>query len=276
MLRQQLEDARPRYRSIDVLFVSLQRDTLAGGSVLAAAVAFRIFLFVVPYVFVIVYGFGLTSSAIGSDPRELAREAGVVGLLAASVIAGADQVTSTRIVILLTALYALLHTSRSLVKVLAVTHALAWRVPPERARRLIKPALIFILVVASALVALHLILWLRDRSFIGALVGELLFLAVPVSLWLVLSLRFFAHAPGAGWRDLLPGAILVGIGVQVVHFVTIYGITYLLESKSETYGAIGVALAILFWAYLLGRVFAAAAVLNAAAWQQRHTAPSPP
>ena len=104
----------------------------------------------------------------------------------------------------------------------------------------------------------------------------MLFIAVPASLWLVLSLRFFAHAPGASWRDLLPGAVLVGIGIQVVHLVTIYWITYLLESKSETYGAIGVALAILFWAYLLGRVFAAAAVLNAAAWQQRHTVTSPP
>ena len=275
-MRQQLEDARPRYRSIDVLFLSLQRDSLAGGAVLAAAVAFRIFLFVVPYAFVIVYGLGLTSAAIGTDARELAREAGIVGLLAASVIAGADQVTSTRIVILLTALYALLHTSRSLLKVLAVTHALAWQVPPQRTRRLLKPALIFILIVAGALVVLHLILWLRDRSFVGGFVGELLFLAVPVSLWLMLSMRFFAHAPGAGWRDLLPGAILVGVGIQVVHLVTIYGITYLLESKSETYGAIGIALAILFWAYLLGRVFAAAPVLNAAAWQQRHAAPAPP
>ena len=97
-----------------------------------------------------------------------------------------------------------------------------------------------------------------------------------MSLWLALSLRFFAHAPGAGWRISSLAPILVGIGAEVVHFVTIYGITYLLESKSETYGAIGVALAILFWAYLLGRVFAAAAVLNAAAWQQRHMAPSPP
>ena len=93
MLRQQLEDARPRYRAIDVLVRVPPAGHAGRGSVLAAAVAFRIFLFVVPYVFVIVYGFGLTSSAIGSDPRELAREAGVVGLLAASVIAGADQVS---------------------------------------------------------------------------------------------------------------------------------------------------------------------------------------
>ena len=104
----------------------------------------------------------------------------------------------------------------------------------------------------------------------------MLFIAVPTSLWLVLSLRFFAHASGATWHDLLPGAVLVGVGIQVLHFLTIYWVAYLLESKSETYGAIGAAIAILLWAYLLGRVFAASAVLNAGAWHQRHTRSSPP
>ena len=272
--RRQLEDARPRHRSIDVLFVSVQRDAVAGGSVLAAAVAFRVFLFIVPYVFVVVYGFGLTASATGSDPQELARQAGIVGLLASTITAAATQSVWTRIIVLCTALYALFSGSRSFLKVLAVTHALAWQVPPPRTRRLAKPALIFILIITGALVVFQLILWLRDRSFIAGLLAEVLFIAVPTALWLVLSLRFFAHAPGAGWRDLLPGAVLVGVGVQVLHFVTVYWIAHLLESKSQTYGAIGAALAILFWAYLLGRVFAASAVLNAGAWQQRHT-PSP-
>jgi uncharacterized BrkB/YihY/UPF0761 family membrane protein len=273
-VRQQLEGARPRSRPVDVLFVSLQRDTLAGGPVLAAAIAFRIFLFVVPYVFVVVYGFGLTASAIGADPQDLARKAGVVGLLASTITVSSTQSLTTRIVVFVTVLYALISTSRSFLKVLFVAHVLAWRVPPVRPRHLLKAALVFILVVTSAFIALQLIARLRDRSLAGGLVAEVLFLAVPTSLWLLLSQRFFAHAADATWRDLLPGAVLVGVGVQVVHFVTIYWITHLLESKSQTYGAIGAALAILFWAYLLGRVFAAAAVLNAGTWQQRHDRPS--
>jgi hypothetical protein len=51
-------------------------------------------------------------------------------------------------------------------------------------------------------------------------------------------------------------AVFVGVGVQLLHFATVYWITDLLASKSETYGAIGAALAILFWAHLLGRVLA--------------------
>jgi uncharacterized BrkB/YihY/UPF0761 family membrane protein len=143
-------------------------------------------------------------------------------------------------------------------------------------RKLTKPALLFVLIVTGGLVLIRLILWLRDQSFIAGFTAEILFIAVPTLLWLVISMRFFVHAPGAGWRDLLPGAIFVGVGIQVLHLITVYWITHLLTSKSETYGAIGAALAILFWAYLLGRVVAASAVVNAAAWHQRHRIPLPP
>jgi uncharacterized BrkB/YihY/UPF0761 family membrane protein len=261
---------------VDVAFVSIERDTATAGSVLAAAVAFRIFLFIVPYTFVIVYGFGLASSATGSDAQDLAERAGIAGLLAATIEVADDQPLFTRIVVFVTALYALFSTSRSFLKVLVAVHALAWQLPLPRVRKITRPALLFIVIVTGALVLIRLILWLRDRSFIAGFTAELLFIAVPTVLWLEISLRFFVHAPGAGRRDLLPGALLVGVGVQILHFVTVYWITHLLAAKSETYGAIGAAVAILFWAYLLGRVFAASAVLNAAAWQQRHRVPLPP
>jgi uncharacterized BrkB/YihY/UPF0761 family membrane protein len=259
-----------------VAFVSLERDTATAGAVLAAAVAFRIFLFIVPYVFVLVYGFGLASSASGSDARDLASHAGIAGLLASTIQVADEQPLFTRIVLFGTALYALVSTSRSFLKVLTVVHALTWRLPPRRIRKLTKPALLLIVIVTAGLALMQLILWLRDRSFIAGLTAEILFIAVPALLWLVVTQRFFVHAPGATWRDLLPGAVLVGVGIQVLHFVTVYWITHLLAAKSETYGAIGAALAILFWAYLLGRVLAASAVLNAAAWEQRHQQPLPP
>jgi uncharacterized BrkB/YihY/UPF0761 family membrane protein len=268
---EQLEAARPSHRTIDVAFVSIERDTVAGGPVLAAAVAFRIFLFLVPYVFVLVYGLGLFSSATDSDPHDVAAKAGIVGLLASTIQIAADQSLFTRITIFAVSLYALFSTAKTFLKVLSAVHALAWQIRPPRLRKLTKPALLFILLVTVALLVIQAINWLRDRSFIAGLGAEILFIAVPAAIWLLVSMRFFVHAPGAGWRDLLPGALLVGVGVQILHFVTVYWITHLLASKSEAYGAIGAALAILFWAYLLGRVLAASAVLNAGAWQQRHS-----
>jgi uncharacterized BrkB/YihY/UPF0761 family membrane protein len=271
----QLEAARPRHRTIDIAFVSIERDTAAGGSVLAAAVAFRIFLFLVPYVFVLVYGFGLFSSATGSDPHDVAAKAGIVGLMASTIEVAADQSLFTRITVFLVALYALFSTARTFLKVLAAVHALSWQLRPPRRLKLAKPALLLIVLVTVAIALVQLINWMRDRSFIAGLGAELLFIAIPTAVWLTVSLRFFVHPPDAGWRDLLPGAVLVGVGVQILHFITVYWIAHLLSSKSETYGAIGAALAILFWAYLLGRVLAASAVLNAGAWQQRHATAQP-
>ena len=51
----------------------------------AAAVAFRLFMFLVPYAFVMVTGFGLASSAAGQDPGDAARSAGIGGLFANAV-----------------------------------------------------------------------------------------------------------------------------------------------------------------------------------------------
>jgi uncharacterized BrkB/YihY/UPF0761 family membrane protein len=68
---------------------------------------------------------------------------------------------------------------------------------------------------------------------------------------------------------LVPGAVVFGIGAEALHVVTVVWIPYLVSSKSETYGAIGIALVLLFWAYLLGRVMTASAVLNAALYTRR-------
>jgi uncharacterized BrkB/YihY/UPF0761 family membrane protein len=39
--------------------------------------------------------------------------------------------------------------------------------------------------------------------------------------------------------------------------------------KTSTYGAVGVALAVLLWVYILGRIMVGSAGLNAALWYRR-------
>ena len=114
---------------------------------------------------------------------------------------------------------------------------------------------------------------IRQRSPGLGLLGIIVAAVIPFSIALLANV-FLPHQPSP-WPDLVPGAIVMAIGVLALHLVTVYWITHLLEAKSEAYGAIGAALAILFWAYLLGRVLAASAVLNAGAWQQRHSKAQP-
>ena len=74
--REQLEAKRPNSRAVDTVLGAFERDVAAGGGVLAGAVAFRVFLFMIPYVFLVVVIFGLGASASSEDPGSLARERG--------------------------------------------------------------------------------------------------------------------------------------------------------------------------------------------------------
>ena len=72
------------------------------------------------------------------------------------------------------------------------------------------------------------------------------------------------------WRDLLPGAVLVALGTEVIHLVVVLYLVPKLGHSSELYGALGSATVILLWLYLIARLLVAAAFLNAALWDRRN------
>ncbi len=69
------------------------------------------------------------------------------------------------------------------------------------------------------------------------------------ALWLLLS----KHLPhrDATWQALLPGAVLFGFGIEVLHLVTVYFIAPFAGNKQGTYGALGLAAALLLELFLL-------------------------
>jgi uncharacterized BrkB/YihY/UPF0761 family membrane protein len=268
-VRRSLEEARPHSKTIDLAFAWWEHDVATGGAVLAAALAFRLFLFLVPYVFALVYGLGLFADAAGRDPERVAQQVGVAGLIATTIKVAGDQSITTRVIVFVTAAVAMIIAGRAVVKVVSVSHALVWRVPPRKYPHLTRAAGGLIGVVTAAGVFIQILTWLRAHSLPAGILGEVLFIGVPGTLWLVFSWRNLPHAPDVTWSDLIPGSVLFGVGVQILHFITVFWITRLLASKSETYGAVGAALAILFWTYLCGRLMTGSAVLNAAWWEGR-------
>jgi uncharacterized BrkB/YihY/UPF0761 family membrane protein len=92
--------------------------------------------------------------------------------------------------------------------------------------------------------------------------------ALVVALWVFVQ-DHLPHQPDVTWKDQIPGAILVGVGAEALQLATVVYFSRSIESKSETYGAIGAALAILLWAYILGRIIVSGAMLNAVLWDQR-------
>ena len=262
--RPRLEGARPRSRWLDVGFRAYEHDTSAGGAVIAGAVAFRIFLFIVPFVFVVVVGIGLAADAADEDAGRLARTAGIGGLVAKAVSGAADLSGFERVTALAVGAVAMFLGARALLKVMRLSYGMVWNVKPSKLKKTTLPALAVIGFTLLGIVVAASVGEMRHQGVLLAIVGFALTTAVPVAMWLFAS--WYLPRRARTWQELLPGALLFGVGIQVLHVVTVLWIAHLLESKTDTYGAIGAALAILLWAYLLGRLVTGAAVLDAALW----------
>jgi uncharacterized BrkB/YihY/UPF0761 family membrane protein len=265
-----LEAARPRNRWIDIAFGSYEHDVHVGGGILAGAVAFRIFLFLVPYVFVFVIGLGALATTAHESARTVARTTGVAGIAAQAMVTSSKTALHTQIISLLIGVFALVVAARTALKTMRIVHALVWGVPLVARRTSMVAALGLIVIVTITIVIVQLASALRAYSLVLGVPATGLLAVVPAAVWLLASLVYFPKAEDAGWRDLLPGAVLVGVGFELLHVFTVLWITHQVESKSKTYGAIGTALALLFWAYLLGRVLTAGAILNASTWHHDH------
>jgi uncharacterized BrkB/YihY/UPF0761 family membrane protein len=275
-LLQQAEANRARSRLIDVAFGSYERDTEVGGGILAGAVAFRVFLFIVPFVFFLVVAFGLVADTFGVSVSTAVDKTGIVGLLATTIRNVHDQSVWSRLTILFVSGFALALGARNLLKVMVIIHVLIWRIPRVRVRRQARAVGLLVLAVLGALILAQLTSKLQDRSFPAWVFATGAFMLVPAGLWLLASLRLFPHPPQLGWRDLVPGALLVGVGIEALHIFTVVWISHSFERKSATYGAIGGSLSLLLWAYVVGRILAASPVVNAVIWRRAHAHDLPP
>jgi len=268
-----LESKRPANRWIDAGFSTFERDVTSGGGVLAAALAFRVFIFMVPFVFVIVTAFPFAADATSTDPQQLANKFGMAGLVATAINSSDSMSFWSRLSLLLAGLFALVLASRSLVRVLRITHGLAWHARVPKLRR---PTLAALVLIGSILLIVLFGAWtskLQDSVGVLGLVPMLLAGVALAGMWTFVQY----HLPRADvpWTKLVPGAVLVALGVEVLQLVTVVWFTRYIQSKSETYGAIGAALAILLWAYFLGRIVVSGALLNAALYEQEQRATAP-
>jgi uncharacterized BrkB/YihY/UPF0761 family membrane protein len=265
--RKRVEAARPDHPSVDVAFTTVERDTERGGGLLAGALAYRFFFWVLPFVLVLVGGLGFLSSANEQAPKDLAEQVGFVGLTARSIADASEDAEKTRVWALVIGLPALYLASIAFVKALMLSHALVWGVPNRKIEKKPMAALVMTGVLIGILLALILETRLREESSMSGLVVALLYTAVMAGLWLFVSWHL-PHGEVTVWQ-LLPGALVVVLGVQLVHFVTVYYISRKVVSSSSAYGGLGAATAILLALFLIARVIIFGAALNAEMWRRR-------
>jgi uncharacterized BrkB/YihY/UPF0761 family membrane protein len=270
--RARAEARRESVPLVGVAFEVVERDSGIGGGILAGALAYRLFFFLLPLGLVAVGALGVVTAATGSSAESLGDDAGLNALVTASVANAAEDESSWYA--LLVGVPILVWVSSGLLRVLAGIHRLAWGVAARGSRPSLRVTIAFTgaVLVCGAVVAFAV--GVLDRSGVEGLAGVLLVGTVFAAAWLALTMRL-PH-PGAPWTALVPGAALFGLGVQALHLFNAYFVAPLVEGKEDIYGVLGIAAALLFSLYLAGRLIVATAVLDATLWERRRAAGSAP
>ena len=218
---------------------------------------------------------GAVTAAVGETPDELSDDLGLQGTLAELMRDAAEQ--RGWWIALIIGLFGTAYAGLGAVRSLRIAHAAAWGVLARAAARPAAGSAWLFVVVVLALAATAFATYLRERS---GLVGGLVTVAGLWVLYFVIALRLSEVLPhrDVPRRALVPGAVLVAVGVQGLHLFTAYYLAGSADRATSVYGAIGAALVILLWLFIMARLIIGGAVLNAelAARRERSRRAPPP
>jgi uncharacterized BrkB/YihY/UPF0761 family membrane protein len=258
--REFAEDARERSGTVALGFAVYERDRRHLGGLLAGALAYRFFLWLLPATLLLVGGLGAVTAVVDDAPDELSDDLGLQGTLADLVRDSAEQ--RGWWIALVIGLFGTAYAGLGAARSLRIAHAAAWGIRPARAARPAMGSLWLFVVVVIAIAASAIATFLREQS---GLVGDIATIAGMGLLYFVLWLRISEILPhrDVPRRALVPGAVLVAVGLQGLHLFTAYYLADSAERATSVYGAIGAALAILLWLFIVARLMVGGAVLNA-------------
>jgi membrane protein len=265
------EIEREHRSSVRTAAAFFESDRRFAGGLLAGGLAFRIFLWMLPFSLVLVTLVGYTADFSSTTADQLAHNAGMSAAVASSVSAAVRDSGQGRFFLLMTGLVLLVWMGRSLVRALKVVCNLAWHMTLSTHASMKESA-----ALAGAVLVLSLLPVLAGYLYGGGvwtdlLAGLMLILAFgSVGLWGMIVLPRPERVP---WTWLIPGALLLGTGAEVIRLLVSLYFADKLERSSGMYGALGVAVVFLAWLYLVGRLIIASTNLNATLWVAREPQP---
>lgn len=265
-LSERAQEERSRHGWIDATFEVVDRDSEVAGGIIAGALAYRLFIWLLPAGLVFVGGIGVVADALSNTPKQVGSNLGIGSIVSNSLQSAANSHSPWYALIVGVPL--LVYATRSVLRVLIGTHRLAWGDAREGRP---KPTYVDAVKLLGVLVAFFLLAglasWARAHSPAAGLVATILVTIGFIGLWLWVSLQL-PHRD-AGWLELLPGAIAVGVGFGVLQIAAAYLLAPYALQKQGTYGALGLAAAVLLSLWALGRLLIGGAEINATLWERK-------
>jgi membrane protein len=265
------KNAGERHMSIAVSFRAVERNQRVAATVLAGGLAYRLFLWLLPFGLIVGGALGLMDA---DSTKEAVSNGGLPATISNAIGNASRSTQSDSWWLLIVGVSTLVWSGYSGAKAVQLIHALIWDQPPPRTKPL-KGSLAFTGTLCVVFATVAVTWWLRDETWRGLLIAGLT-VAPFTALWLWVSL----HLPhrDAPWQSLIPGALLMGIGAPVLHGVIVAFLVPKLQKAQALYGVLGSATTLIFFIYLVSLLVVLGAVLNSSLYDElrgRQTGPPP-
>ncbi len=269
-MRKRLE-AFSRRRGFGWLRIGLALQARYGelnGNYLASAVTLAAFMSLFPLLLVASSVLGFLASGEPDLANQLIDNMGLTGSAADTVRQMISTAESSRQAASIVGLGGLLWTGLGLVAAMQYAVNTPWQITGRGMKDKLS-ALLWLagfgpLFLATFGIAVVLNFLPALLSPLGVVAG----LALNTAMWLW-TMKVLLHRK-VGWRALLPGAILGGVGLEVLKLVGAVYVPRLVASASALYGSLGVVFAILAWMLFFGRLIVYASTLNVVLWEEEH------
>jgi uncharacterized BrkB/YihY/UPF0761 family membrane protein len=262
-LLEKADRERDRHESVRTLFDLFDEDKGHGGGLLAGGLAYRLFIWLLPAALVASTLFSLFAEVGDESPSSMARDLGMGAAVAASVNHAAAQAGRAAPILLVVGLVIMLWASRGVLKALRLVSALAWHISPAPLPSPIRSAL----TTGGILSALGVYSIVVSPLYRGSLGGDVLATLVAsagmvaITTW---AARSLPRPDGVGWPSLIPGAILLSVGLEVLRLATTLYFARKLERIDDLYGALGFAAVFMTYLYVVARLVVLGLMTNAA------------
>jgi membrane protein len=257
--------AAGRHPSLEIGIAVVRRDIDVGGTLLAGALAFRLFVWLLPCSLLLTALLGFVET-LARPPDELSTDLGmspVTANLLGEVGAQAERgryLTAIIGVVLLAWAGLLLGRAMDRVHERVWHHHVDRRPGPTLARMARYNGLLLLIVVGNAMTPVA----------VAALGWPAAVVSVPsLILYLVIGTVLLSPQWPPRWRTAWPGAVLIALGNESLHLVAVLYLPGKLARASELYGTLGVAAAVLLWLALVARLIVLGQELNAVLAERR-------
>lgn len=235
-----------------------------GGTVLAGHLAYRFFVFAAPLMLVLAALLGY----VATENIDILRYASEVGVPSDAAADAAEQASRGTVTALVVGIPALLLATRGVIRAMRYTYAEIWHVELEKRGGILRQIGFVVAATFGFYTVNAVIAAVQRQGPIFAVLGWTGSLVITAIALLAVSWGMPRRTHRI--RDLIPGSVLGALAVSGVQlFVAVY-LPARITGASAVYGAFGVALAILFYMFLIAYVFVGIAVVNEV-WSDRVT-----